>query len=381
VNLGCNIFDRLSPEFCPVISVGGSYPGFLSAMARLLYPEVIDMAYAASAPLKFYAQQVDSKSYYQHITNVADQCLPGCAKSVHKTLYTAMKWIQLQSNDQLQLSSEALGICPKTLPNYITNTSVLVDEVLMMIGYTFANDNMAFYPPNSNNTRLRHACQLFVDNTSNKNATSKASVDTLQKFFVSHLASLSISSTLTHAQEEQQPTCFDMQKQLPTGPRATISSGDWSGVGSGTSGESWDFQTCTLLVEAIGFDGSMFYPPRKWSLDWLRRHCQDRFGVKPEPYRLAQAWGFDDLQRRGNASRILFTNGLNDGWSVGSILTNLSDSLIALNFPNGAHHSDLSGKGPSDDDTEDIRQGFDTIKSILQRWLGELKSKTGIDAA
>jgi pimeloyl-ACP methyl ester carboxylesterase len=41
---------------CPAVSVGGSYPGFLAAMMRIRYPNVVDMAYAASAPLRYYSQ-------------------------------------------------------------------------------------------------------------------------------------------------------------------------------------------------------------------------------------------------------------------------------------------------------------------------------------
>eukprot|EP00041_Stephanoeca_diplocostata_P028594 m.820754 g.820754 ORF g.820754 m.820754 type:complete len:231 (+) comp23398_c2_seq3:171-863(+) len=51
--------DPGDATYCPVVTFGGSYPGFLSAMMRLRYPAVVDMAYAASAPMKFYAQQVD----------------------------------------------------------------------------------------------------------------------------------------------------------------------------------------------------------------------------------------------------------------------------------------------------------------------------------
>ena len=42
-----------------------------------------------------------------------------------------------------------------------------------------------------------------------------------------------------------------MSAQLAAGPRATISAGDFSGVGAGLNGESWDYETCTLLVERI----------------------------------------------------------------------------------------------------------------------------------
>ena len=60
-------------------------------------------------------------------------------------------------------------------------------------------------------------------------------------------------------------------------------------------------------------------------------------------------------------------------WSGGSYLEDVSDTIIALNFENGAHHSDLSHVGPSENDTDDIRDGFVEITSILEKWLNEIK--------
>ena len=71
---------------------------------------------------------------------------------------------------------------------------------------------------------------------------------------------------------------------------------------------------------------------------------------------------------------------IQDGWSVSGIQTNLSDSLIALNFENGAHHSDLNGVGPSSRDTDDIREGHQAISNLLGAWLGEISSSIPINA-
>ena len=43
-------------------------------------------------------------------------------------------------------------------------------------------------------------------------------------------------------------------------------------------------------------------------------------------------------------------------------MTNLC--ILALKFENGAHHSDLTHKGPSEHDTEDIKEGFVKITNI-----------------
>lgn len=48
--LGCHT-DPTSPKYCPVITFGGSYPGFLSFALRFRYGDYIDAAYASSAPL------------------------------------------------------------------------------------------------------------------------------------------------------------------------------------------------------------------------------------------------------------------------------------------------------------------------------------------
>ena len=53
---------------------------------------------------------------------------------------------------------------------------------------------------------------------------------------------------------------------------------------------------------------------------------------------------------------ILFTNGLNDGWSAGGFLTDVdpASELLTLNMADGAHHSDLSHTMPGPDDTPDV---------------------------
>lgn len=346
-------------SYCPVISIGGSYPGFLSAMARLRFPQTIDMAYAASAPMKFYAQQVDPSAYYNHITQVAERAVPGCASAVQQTLQHFQSHLEpLSSPLDLVRASLLLGVCPGTLPDYVTqNSTFFINEFVMIMAYTFANHNMAYYPP-SNDTALVKSCWTFL-------SPNLQPFQKIRQFLVQSLTF-----------DDQDNNCFDFNGQLPSGPNATISSGDWSGVGSGTSGESWDFQTCTLLVEAIGLgEDSMFRPIRSWSLDWLKQHCAQRFhGVVPQPFQLVQDWKFDSDDSLANStSRILFTNGCNDGWSVSAISNNISDSILVLNFPNGAHHSDLRGR--YNDSTPEILEGFQQIQFILGSWLQELKKE------
>jgi len=380
---GCT--GRGTAGYCPVVTIGGSYPGFLSAMMRLRYPAVVDIAYAASAPLAYYAQQVPWPAYYELITMSAERSYKGCAAA----LRIAFK--SLATGSFAELVHE-LGLC-EDLPAYISRGGVdlLRDEVAMVLQYTFAGLNMGNYPP-SNATALHGACAAVV---------ARPSLATLG-LLLRQYASTAVRggggrrpTSLTVAALEgggasgygvqgasgyrvqgasKSVRCFEMASQLPAGVNATISSADWSGVGVGSDGESWDYQTCTMLVEAIGTNNvTDAFPPRPWSSTWLEAHCRARFGVAPRPTELADAWGFAPERLVGaGASRIIFTNGLNDGWSVGSVTSSPSSSLIALNMPNGAHHSDLSHEAPSPADTPDVVAVRAKGLALIQHWLANL---------
>ena len=353
--------DRSSPHYCPVITVGGSYPGFLSAMLRLVYPNVIDIAYASSAPLHLYAQQVHSADYYEFVTEIAEKASKGCAAATKSGLHEISTLIGT-SNIPFTDMAELMGICRHTIPGYIQTTPVFRQEIMMVISSSYADFNMGFYPPNDNTTQLMMACKVFQ----NEETTIYEKIKTILTIIGGGEDEETEGSTL------KQGECFDMMTFVPSGAHATISSSDWSGAGSGNTARSWEYQLCSDLIVRTGFSRKSMFPPREWTLEWVTAHCQHRFGIVPQPYRLVDLWGFDDLVKMG-ASRILFTNGLNDGWSISSILEDLSDSLVTINFPNGAHHSDLSHEGPNDKDTEDIQAGYIQIANRLGQWLEEMK--------
>ena len=77
-----NCTGRDGQPRCPGVTFGGSYPGWLSAMMRARYPAVVDVAYAASAPMLFYSQQVDQAAYYARVTASAESARAGCSGAV-----------------------------------------------------------------------------------------------------------------------------------------------------------------------------------------------------------------------------------------------------------------------------------------------------------
>jgi lysosomal Pro-X carboxypeptidase len=317
---------------------------------RIVHPEKVDIAYASSAPLNLYSQNVDSHDYYNLVTRVAESASGGCSKAVKETLMEVHSLIS--SSNDLSAEMTKLNICTETFPDYIKTTDLLASELMAIVGQnfackllyciyyeciTFVNEavltkqfafhhlstvslhnevfNMFDYPPGPA-TLLNQACNIFQN-------SSLSPYEKMDQFF--HLVPV--------ANELQPSECgFDISIQIPAGRDATISTSDWTGSGFGKTGRSWDFHCCTELIVQTGFSEiSMFYP-KEWSLDWLTEHCQKRFGVSPAPYKLVNNYSFDDLS---NVSRILFTNGLKDGWSESSIKESPNENIVVINMPNG----------------------------------------------
>ena len=335
---------------CPVITAGGSYPGFQALAMRLRYPAEVDMAYSASPALRFYSQEVGGFDYYARITEAAGRSSPRCPSAVRAMLSATI------AGAGKAAMVEKLGLCTP-LPGYLEagDATLLTTELAMVFQYTFADLNMGAYP--LLNSSFQRACDAIVADAPSDPWGALAA------FFSSYVAGSG--------------GCFNLSAQLPSGANATISSGDWSGVGVGDDGASWDFMTCTLLVEPIGTNNvsDMFYP-RAWAESWLQAHCGSRFGVKPQPHTLADEWGLYVADLPRVTSHVVFTNGLNDGWSVGGVTSNLSDTLIAFNMKTGAHHSDLNYKWPSPEtDTAEVLMVRELVARTFEGWLAEIAKK------
>eukprot|EP01126_Amoeba_proteus_P027853 TRINITY_DN2756_c0_g1_i20.p1 TRINITY_DN2756_c0_g1~~TRINITY_DN2756_c0_g1_i20.p1 ORF type:complete len:332 (+),score=49.04 TRINITY_DN2756_c0_g1_i20:645-1640(+) len=193
-----------SPESL-VLTIGGSYPGFLSAMMRLRYPAVVDFAYAASAPLLFWSGQVSSQyAYYQVVSRSAELSSTGCLADVRDMLTETLE-SSVDKNDVIK----GLNLC-LPLPDYLEkgDLELMVDEILMVVMYTFANLNMANYPPP--NTTLREACLGIQGLVPTGNSWAALS---------NFLRQYSTSDTVSPNQ------CYNLSHQLPAGKGATISGG------------------------------------------------------------------------------------------------------------------------------------------------------------
>lgn len=372
---GCSP-HRSSPKYCPLITVGGSYPGFLSAVFRLAYPDIVDAAYASAAPLLMYAQRSDPNAYYDIVTAAAEKSSPGCPSAVKQTLFKAIESIKAASS--LEDAANSVGVCKDSIPASIKSKHSLGRTIVDLVSYAFSDYDMSCYPPGPD-TGLYKVCQIFQDsNLSHKNAM-KAFFESLVLQRVEGEHGCDMATVRCDPDELQKAVrdamdgrdCFNLRKEFPDDSDVVV---DLKAVPTDEN-TMWNFQTCTNVIFLAGFSETSMFPAKNATYEDLADWCQDSFGVTPRPRELADLWGFDDLVNRG-ASRILFTSGGQDMWSGGSIVESLSDSLLALNFENGAHHSDLTHRGPSDMDTPDVKEGFVKIADILGKWLEEIKEES-----
>lgn len=349
--LGCAKHRSNVTGYCPIITAGGSYPGFLAVMMRLVYPANVDMAYGSSAPLKLYSKEASPWGYFEIITEAADRSSPGCSASVKEALTDFESIFQDAPDNFAQLAYDKLNVCPGSIPSYIDSGALFAQELLQIIETSFADANMVGNYPPSNHTWFAQLCHVF------QNETAKDSLEKLTNFW------------LNLEVQDKTKDCFVMDYQMSEGDKATISSADWSGLGPGRDGRMWDFQCCTSLTPEMGFSHRSMFPYRKWTYKELTKHCVDRFGMVGDRYELVDKWHFDDLVGQG-ASRIIFTNGGNDMWMAGSYTHNLSDSIIAINMPNGGHHSEVYAL-PSD--LPDIKAAQKQVATLLGGWLKDMK--------
>lgn len=61
------------------------------------------------------------------------------------------------------------------------------------------------------------------------------------------------------------------------------------------------------------------------------------------------------------------SNGLLDPWHVGGVLQSLSESLVAVVIPSGAHHIDMRASNPAD--PPDVKAARKTEEAAISKWL------------
>jgi len=102
----------------------------------------------------------------------------------------------------------------------------------------------------------------------------------------------------------------------------------------------------------------------QWNLEKLQAYCKSKWGVVPEESFLSREFGGNNIHY---ASNIVFSNGHIHPWCTGGVQFSLSDTLVALNYQDGAHHADLMT--PFGDDPQAVKDARKSEIELIRTFL------------
>ncbi|XP_051114466.1 uncharacterized protein LOC127240068 [Andrographis paniculata] len=327
---------NLSAQACPVVLFGGSYGGMLAAWMRLKYPHIAIGALASSAPVLQFEDVVPPETFYDIVSNGFRRESVSCFNSI-KESWDAIETEAHKSNG-LSYLTKAFGFCRK-----LKSVDDLYDwlesaySYLAMANYPYPSDFLMPLPGNP----IKEVCRKIDDFP---NGT-----DVLKRIF----AGVSVYYNYTGRVD-----CFDVDDDP-----------------HGMSG--WNWQACTEMVMPMSSsrNGSMF-PTYDYNYSSMVEWCFKSYHVKPRPNWITTEFGGHGFKKvLGNfGSNIIFSNGLLDPWSGGSVLESVSETIVALVTEKGAHHLDLRPATAEDPDWL-LEQRAVEVK-LIRGWLDEYFEKT-----
>ena len=329
--LGCG--PRGTPTYCPVLTVGASYAGLLSVLARHSFSDVVDMGYGASPCVHLFDHSVSPNTYYDYITTVADRISPGCPQAIHQTLEEVkadLSSISTHQQQHLKAAAQKYGIC-STLPSWIGSGADLADVIVDYNAVHFSDVCMDYYPPGPE-PKFGQACELFQDAT-------LSPPEKIQQFF-----SLIEDSTSCHNMEDPGEAEDEFYY--------------------------WD-ALCCHLAPMIGKSSHTAWYAQPYNLEDDIQLCREKFGIDLDETEMVREYDLNDFSQQ---TRLLMTNGYNDGWYPLSYTEPPGDGVVVMTFENGAHRSELQHE-LLPIDTPDIAQGHQDISDLIGEWLQQIREE------
>ena len=322
----------------PVIVIGGSYGGMLSAWMRMKYPHIVQGAIAASAPILQFTGIVECEAFARIVTSDFNKSHQNCPKLIRRSWSvitnvtstdTGKTW--LSDNWKLcQPLKNAADI--KQLKSYLED----IYTNLAMVDYPYEANFLAPLPAYPINAVCKHLTNKSLTGTDLLVAIHKA---------------ISVFTNYT-----SETKCLSLNDSTPQ---------------LGATG--WPYQSCTEMVMPMCPDGvNDMFEPSPWNFDDYAKDCVKQFLVKPQPNLICERYGCTELS---TATNIIFSNGLLDPWTSGGVIRNLSSSAVAIVIPEGAHHLDLRGSNANDPYSVILARKYHRF--YIKQWIKEYRTKPG----
>lgn len=324
-----NLKQNLSAEACPVVLFGGSYGGMLAAWMRLKYPHIAIGALSSSAPVLQFEDIVPPSTFYDVVSDSFKRESTSCFNTIKDS------WDELVSvggkNDGLVKLTKIFRLCRKL--KSVNELSDWIDSAysyLAMVNYPYPANFMMPLPGNP----IKEVCRKI---DSCPDGTS-----VLERIF----EGISVYYNYTGEVE-----CFEMDD-------------DPHGL------DGWNWQACTEMVMPMSSSqNTSMFPAFDYNYTSYKQDCLKMFKVTPRPKWISTEFGGHDFRTalKSFGSNIIFSNGLLDPWSGGSVLEDVSETIVALVTEKGAHHLDL--RASRDDDPDWLVEQRETEIKLIEGWL------------
>ena len=310
----------------PVIAFGGSYGGMLAAWLRMKYPHLVEGALAASAPVAQLYGIYDCNKFNDIVTQDFRDYSSDCVKVIQLS-WPALRRVANESNG-IEFINQAFHLCPneqfdlETLINLLAN--VLTN--MAMTDYPNSATFLSPMPP----FPVRETCKQLTD----------ASID--DRGLVVQLANAVNSVYFNYSGSAK---CLSLvPDEMDRG---------------------WNIQSCAEMVLPTCSDGvNHLFERQEFNLTEYRENCRVKQGLIPDETYIARVFGGKNIQ---TASNIIFSNGMRDPWSAGSILDPVNDAITVIKIPHACHHEDLRFKGPND--YSELIQAREKEVKVIRRWI------------
>ncbi|KAG8089022.1 hypothetical protein GUJ93_ZPchr0011g28157 [Zizania palustris] len=333
---------NLTAPAAPVVVFGGSYGGMLAAWMRMKYPHIVMGAVASSAPILGFYGLSDPYSFY----NVVSNDFKNESEHCYDVLRSSWKELDeaLATDQGRARLNHTFNMCKgnvDAIPNLLENALVYVAMTDYPTPSSFLT-SLPAYP-------VREICRAIDHPSSGKDTLSL--VKDVMTIYYNNTGELA---------------CFG-------------GGGDEDPYGMFAG---WNWQACTemILTMSYGVSNSSIFPPDPFNFTDILAGCRDYTGLPPRPYWIEAHFGGFDIGNvlKRSASNIIFFNGLRDPWSSGGVLKSISESIIALVEPQGAHHVDL--RFSSKEDPDWLVQVRRKEMRIIARWLRQYYSDEAISS-
>ncbi|XP_010247711.1 PREDICTED: lysosomal Pro-X carboxypeptidase-like [Nelumbo nucifera] len=314
------IKKSLSAESCPVVVIGGSYGGMLAAWFRLKYPHIALGALASSAPILYFEDITPQNGYYSIVTKDFRETSENCYNTIRQS------WSEI---DKTASQPNGLSVLTKKFKTcFPLNLSSELKDYLETIYNSAAQyDRPPTFPVSA-------ICSA-IDNTSK-------GADLLSKVFAGLVA------------YKGNQSCYDTKEFKY----------------STETKRGWNWQRCSEMVMPIGRGSNdTMFQAAPFNLTNFKQRCKRLYGISPRSNWITTQFGGHDIELvlKRFGGNIIFSNGLRDPYSSGSVLKNISDSLVAIYTTQGSHCMDILPELP-DDPKWLVMQRNQEIK-IIGQWI------------